>query len=151
MTAALSASMLANAASAEKELPFRGSLRGILEIQGVKFPTMYAVGNDTGNSTHLGQFAAAWEEEVNLKSNTGVGSGQFVAANGDRLFYDFTGQASPTGAPNQVTIVVTATITGGTGRFDRASGSFIEELLVDLGTGLTAGSIEGTLVIAKTK
>jgi hypothetical protein len=67
------------------------------------------------------------------------------------LFYDFTGQSSPTGTPNQVTVVEIATITGGTGRFAGASGSFIGVLLVDLGTGLTAGSIEGTIVFAKKK
>ncbi|MCI0540373.1 MAG: hypothetical protein L0Z50_34660 [Verrucomicrobiales bacterium] len=151
MTATLSTAMLANSASAERELPFGGSLQGVLEIRDVQFPTLFAVGNDMGNATHLGRFAAAWEEEVNLISNAGLGSGQFVAANGDRLFYDFAGQSSPTGTPNQVTVMVIATITGGTGRFAGASGSFIEQLLADLGTGLTAGSFEGTIVFANKK
>ncbi len=151
LTATLSAAMLAHASPAEIELPFRGSLRGVLEIQGVQFPTLFAVGNDTGNATHLGRFAAEWEEEVNLITNAGIGSGQFVAANGDRLFNDFTGQATPTGTPNQVTVEVSAIITGGTGRFAGASGSFIEQLWVDLGAGLTAGYIEGTIAFTKEK
>jgi hypothetical protein len=41
--------------------------------------------------------------------------------------------------------VETATITGGTGRFASASGTFTAERVVDLATTLTTGSFEGSI------
>jgi hypothetical protein len=41
--------------------------------------------------------------------------------------------------------VETATVTGGTGRFAGATGSFICERLFDTIAGTTAGSFEGTI------
>jgi hypothetical protein len=151
MTAMIGTALPARPGAGERAMPFRGSLRGVVQITDVQFPTMLAVGNDTGNATHLGRFAAAWEEEVDLLTNTGIGSGQFVAANGDRISYEFTGQATPTGSPNEVLVVEVATVTGGTGRFAGASGDFIAELVVDLGTGLSAGFFEGTILIPRAK
>jgi hypothetical protein len=144
LTAALSAP-----AAPDPAVPFRGSVQGVVQILGVQFPTLFAAGFDAGNATHLGRFAAAWEEEINLPTNSGIGSGQMVAANGDSIFYDFTGQGTPTGTPNQVSVVLLATLTGGTGRFAGASGSFVVELAVDLGAGLSAGSFEGTIVVPR--
>jgi hypothetical protein len=149
MTAMLLTAALADPVTPNHALPFRGSIHGVVRVLGVQFPTLFAIGLDTGNATHLGRFAAAWEEEIDIPTNTGIGSGQMVAANGDSIFYDFTGQGTPTGMPNQVSVVLLATITGGTGRFVGASGSFVAELSVDLGAGLSAGSFKGTIVIPR--
>jgi hypothetical protein len=52
---------------------------------------------------------------------------------------------TPTATPGIASIVETATITGGTGRFAGATGSFIVERLVDLINLETTGSFEGTI------
>jgi hypothetical protein len=73
---------------------------------------------------------------------------RFVAANGDILFVEGTGQGTPTPTPNVDTIVETDTITGGTGRFAGATGSFTLVRLLNLATGVTSGTFDGNIVIA---
>src|SRR5258708_12401598 len=82
---------------------------------------------------------------VNHTNGTAIGSYEFTAANGDIVFADFTGQATPTSTPGVLYIVEIAIITGGTGRFAGASGSFICERLFDRIAGTTIGSFEGTI------
>jgi hypothetical protein len=84
---------------------------------------------------------------VNLVTRAGIGSFEFIAANGDRVFADSLGQATPTGTPNLVSIVEILTITGGTGRFADATGTVISTRLLDQVTGDTSGSFDGTIVI----
>jgi hypothetical protein len=52
-----------------------------------------------------------------------AGTTEFVAANGDRLFADFTGSVQVTD-PGSTEGTLDFVITGGTGRFEDASGSF---------------------------
>ena len=61
------------------------------------------------------------------------------------MYAEFTGQATPTAIPGVLYIEETATITGGTGRFAGATGSFISERLYDTVAGTTIGSFEGTI------
>jgi hypothetical protein len=98
----------------------------------------------TGNATHLGQFTLDIPHVVNRAKGTAVGSYEFTAANGDTLTADFTGVAVPI-APGVLYIEETATITGGTGRFAGATGSFTVERLYDTVAGTTVGSFEGTI------
>ena len=81
----------------------------------------------TGNATHLGKFTLDIPHVVNRANGTAIGSYEFTAANGDTLFADFTGIATPTATPGVLYIEETATITGGTGRFADATGSFTVE------------------------
>ena len=88
-----------------------------------------------------------YDAEVNLLTHVGIGSVEFVAANGDRVFADILGQSTPTGTPNLVSIVEILTITGGTGRFANATGTVIWTRLLDQVTGDTSGSFDGTIDI----
>ncbi|MGI8980632.1 MAG: hypothetical protein ACR2FY_15495, partial [Pirellulaceae bacterium] len=74
----------------------------------------------------------------------GSGTFLFTAANGDTVFGTISGQATFT-PPNVLSIVGTATITGGTGRFVGATGSFTVERLKNTVTGETIGVFEGTI------
>jgi hypothetical protein len=76
-----------------------------------------------------------------------MGSYEFTAANGDTVYAEFTGIATPTAVPGVLYIEETATITGGTGRFAGATGSFTAERLYDMVAGTTIGSFEGTIAL----
>jgi hypothetical protein len=62
------------------------------------------------------------------------------------IFTTIIGQGVPArDAPGFAQITEHNTITGGTGRFAGAQGSFIVERLVELATGLTSGSFQGAI------
>jgi hypothetical protein len=98
----------------------------------------------TGNATQLGRFTVQIPHIVNQTARTGSGSYEFIAANGDTLTADFTGQAT-LASPGVLSIVETATITSGTGRFAGVTGSFTSQRLFDTATLTTTGSFEGTI------
>jgi len=104
----------------------------------------------SGNATQLGRFTVSYEAVVQLfRDGTGTAtpSAHFVAANGDSLFAEGSGLGVPTEIPGVNRIVEKYTITGGTGRFAGASGSFTVERLLNLATGVTSGTFKGSIVL----
>ena len=130
--------------SKDQEVPFKGRLEGAATIRPLTPPFLSVSIEGTGNATHLGRFTVENAHLVNTATGTLTGTYEFTAANGDTLTASFTGQAS-TPAPGVRSIVETATITGGTGRFADATGTFTVERFLYLATGLTTGSFEGTI------
>lgn len=141
---------LADLAAADKEIPFRGSIQ-LVQTSYIQFPTLFVNGSGSGNGTHLGRFTVTVEAEVNLLTAAGSGFWHFIAANRDSLFTESTGQSSPTANPDVFLVVETFIITGGTGRFAGATGSFTVERLLDRVTGVSSGSFDGTIVLDKVK
>ena len=136
---------LAASAAAGEPVPFKGSLEGDVTVTPLTPPFVAVDVEATGEATHLGNFTLDIPHVVNRATRTAVGSYEFTAANGDTLTADFTGKATPTAIPGVLYIEETATITGGTGRFAGATGSFTAERLYDAVTGTTIGSFEGTI------
>ena len=130
-------------AQATHSVPFKGSFEGsqTLTPGAPGFGTVN--GSATGTGTHLGEFAVVFPHAVNFATRTGVGTYTFTAANGDTLTASFTGAAS--GAPPLVSIVEHATVTGGTGRFAGATGTFTAQRQFNQVTGVTTGTFEGEI------
>jgi hypothetical protein len=129
------------------QLPFRGSLQALETIHPAP-PVLLVNATAEGTGTHLGRFTATYQVTVTIATGSATGSFIFIAANADRLFATFTGQATPTAEPGVVTITETATITGGTGRFAGATGSFSIERVLNQPTGASSGSFDGTISLA---
>jgi hypothetical protein len=127
------------------EVPFKGRLEGTVTMTPLAPPFVSVLVEATGNATQLGQFTLEIPHVVNRADRTAVGTYEFTAANGDTLSADFTGKATPTATPGILYIEETATITGGTGRFAGATGSFTVERLFNTVTGTTTGSFNGTI------
>ena len=144
MTALFLAAALPGAVAAE--MPFRGSFQAV-EADAVQFPTLTVAGIGLGNATQLGKFTMTYNAVVNLVTRAGIGSFEFIAANGDRVFAEDVGQGTPTATPNFVSIVEILTITGGTGRFEGATGTVISTRLLDQATGNSSGAFDGTIDI----
>ena len=126
-------------------MPLRGRFEGNVTVTPLVPPTVSVLIEAAGNAAHLGQFAVSIPHLVNRSDGTAVGTYEFTAANGDTLTADFIGQATPTDIPGVLFIEEVATITGGTGRFAGASGTFTAERWFDTIAGTTIGSIEGTV------
>jgi hypothetical protein len=133
MAALILTATLAIPAAAQQQVPFKGTFQG---NDAVNPPTITTSG--TGVATYMGQLSLA-----NVTSLITLnGTGHWVAANGDSI--DTTFVSSPdfsTASLGYITVTETHTITGGTGRFAGAQGSFILER-----THITAPSADGTHV-----
>lgn len=133
-------------------LPFRGSFTGrtsgTVNCPSTCPPTTLTVrGTAAGTASHLGRFTAAVEEVVDIPTAMSSGTIEFTAANGDRLLAATVGGEVGFTPPNISHIEQTATITGGSGRFSRASGTFTIRFtqIIDFanGTATLSGSFEG--------
>jgi hypothetical protein len=146
MAALLLTTVFAGLAAADKQTPLKGSLQGV-EIADVQFPKLFVDGSGSGKATHLGRFTMTYELEVDLLTSQTFGSSVFTAANGDSLATDITGLGTPTANADVVSVEEAHTITGGTGRFAGATGSFVRTYLLNLVTGVTSGSFDGIIVL----
>ena len=136
---------LAGPVAAGESAPFKGTLEGVATITPLG-PTAVSVHIEgAGYATLLGRFTVEVPHLVNPQTRIATGSYVFTAANGDTLSATFTGQATLTSTPGLLTIVETATITGGTGRFSDATGMFTAERVFNQLTGVTTGSFEGRI------
>ena len=131
--------------SSVKFVPFKGDLNGLGIVTLISPSPFFGVHLEiVGNATHLGRFTAEIPHRVDTRTGAAIGTFAFTAANGDTVTGTFTGASAPTALP-VFSIEETASITGGTGRFADATGSFVVNRLVNLTTGLTTGSFEGTI------
>ena len=123
-------------------VPFKGTLEGSQTTTPLEPPLAFSVVSATGTATLLGRFTLEIPHTVNFATATGDGTYTFTAANGDTLTADFTGEAQ---VGPIISIVEHATITGGTGRFAGAAGTFTAHRLYDPVNGTTTGSFDGTI------
>ena len=97
----------------------------------------------TGVATRLGRFSLDREVTANLLDFSAAGSAQWVAANGDSIYTTVVGQAELSDLPGGfLRVTETHIITGGTGRFTAAQGSFTVELFHKLEVSGVAGGVE---------
>jgi len=115
--------------------------------QGTPPSSLKVDGSGGGIAIQLGRFTLTWSLTVTLANGTAIGSFHFIAANGDTIDTTIAGSSESTATPGVFRITEINTITGGTGRFANAKGSFIVERLVDLNQepALTSGSFHGTI------
>ena len=132
-------------AAAQKQVPFKGIFLGNDTVT----PPATIATAATGIGTHLGRFS--FTQEVTVGANaTDAGSARWRAANGDSLETKVAGFAEPSDNPDYLKVTERHTITGGTGRFSGAQGSFTVDRMhkfapSDDGTHVTFGWFEGTI------
>lgn len=105
----------------------------------------------TGTATHLGSFTFVSPHLSGLSDFSIEGTQHFTAANGDELDAELIGALRPeVDEDGHVFLVgdVDATITGGTGRFANATGSFTFSLVFDTETAASTAEIDGTIRFA---
>lgn len=150
LASCLLTAVLSGNAAAQNDVPFKGVIQAVetslvLVPPDAPEPTLFVDASGLGRATHLGRFDVAYELEVTLDDFFGAGSAHFVAANRDTLFTDVEGEGTVPTADGISFIVETHVITGGTGRFAGATGSFTVERVINVFTGVTSGSMEGSI------
>ena len=125
------------------ETPFKGTVNAV-ETGQVVFPTRFLDRKGTGNATYLGRYTEHVVMTINIPTLSSTGTATFTAANGDTLTTSVIGQATRTG-PTALSIVEDYTVTGGTGRFTDATGTFRLESTLDQTTGVSTGTLRGAI------
>jgi hypothetical protein len=140
-TTALLASVAVSATAAET--PFKGKVNAV-ETGTIVGPTRFLVRDGGGTATHLGKYTEHITMQINLPTRHSMGAATFTAANGDTLTATVEGQATPA-SPGMLSIVEVYSITGGTGRFADASGSFTLHSTANQATGVSSGTFSGAI------
>src|SRR5580704_16603420 len=138
MAAMILTAALAVPAAAQHQVPFKGAMQGHDTDIGFtnNLATVLTVG--TGIGAHLGQFSFTQTWTVDETTGHLTGSAQWFAANGDSISTTINGSGEII-EPGLVSITEVHTITGGTGRFAGAQGSFTMTKLASAVTFLTSG------------
>ena len=151
MTAIFLTVALAGPAAEAGKIPFNGTMEAGESYQEFGDPPFMFFVNAGGTAitTELGQFTLVYTFLADLNSPTGDGFGRawLLAANGDSIFTSSTAVSGPTGDPEVFFIVETHTITGGRGLYVNAKGSFTLNRLVNVVTGATSGSFDGSIIV----
>ena len=140
-TAVSLASIAVSAVAAET--PFKGTANAV-ETSEFAFPILSVTRLGTGTATYLGKYTSHLTAQINVVTRHSTGVATFTAANGDTLTASVVGQGTTTG-PTTRSIVEVYTITGGTGRFAGATGTFTLERTLDLATGVSTGAFSGAI------
>jgi hypothetical protein len=151
MFLALSSSFAAKP-SEPPAVPFKGNAEEqAISAVPVDADHVFVVTVGEGHATHLGHFTFISPHLSGLSDFSIDGTQTFTAANGDELDADIVGNLHPiVDADGHVFLTgdVHATITGGTGRFANASGSFTFSILFDTETFHSIAEIDGTIRFA---
>jgi hypothetical protein len=144
LVAAFAVSLASFAVSAvAAETPFKGTVNAV-ETGMVVPPTRFLDREGTGTATYLGRYTEHVTMAIDLPTMSSTGAARFTAANGDVLLATVAGQATRT-SPTTLSIVEVYTITGGTGRFADATGSFTLNSTLDQVTGVSSGTFSGAI------
>jgi hypothetical protein len=129
-TLSLNASVLADG-----QVPFKGAFNPVIlsatQIDGTHLQLDIAV---TVMATQLGKAQGPAFATLDLTDLSYVGGGTWAAANGDAVSFTFAGQFVPTVTPGVLENVETFELTGGTGRFEGATGGGVAGGLLDADT-----------------
>jgi hypothetical protein len=150
MAAMILTAAFAIPAAAQKQVPFKGTIQAQDTDKGFTSPGMFLVeSNGTGIATLLGRFTFNLETTINDTNLTDTGIAHLTAANGDTIDATYTSlmPAELTATPDGVVFSIKEvyTITGGTGRFAGAQGSFIVDRVADPQKFVTFGSFSGSI------
>ena len=107
-----------------KSVPFKGTWTGVtVSADPANFPVVAVVSDGEGQLTHLGRYFMTSPHTTDVFTGETIGDQIFTAANGDQLtaFCEGFPQFQPGG---NVVGTLACEITGGTGRFADASGSY---------------------------
>ena len=132
-------------------VPFKGTWTGLtLSADPTNFPIISIVSAGGGTVSHLGEATMISPHTTDVFTGDTAGDQIFTAANGDTLTAYCDGGATPPAPGASVVGELDCTITGGTGRFEGATGSytfsFVASPRTDGGPGFaTVAIIDGSI------
>jgi hypothetical protein len=130
------------------ELPLSGTLSAATKAAFPSPGTLQISLDGDGIASHLGRFKITGVDTGTFPEPVAIGAWVFTAADKDQLFASTESRGEPAGDGTDH-VTVKATISGGTGHFAGATGSFTAILIgthdVSTGSGTVSGSFDGQL------
>jgi hypothetical protein len=137
---------LTRPAIAGDQVPFKGEETGVITTVSFHFPFDTKAVVAEGEATHFGHYTLVAAFVVDVRVGTVTGTYAITTDNGDMLSLNMVGAVVPT---DFTKTILNFTVTGGTGRFENATGSFTahNQLAFRAGTSPNpyVGQLEGTL------
>jgi hypothetical protein len=141
----------AHAAANAAALPFRGTVDSgshtAVYDPGTNTELIHLVG--TGTATHVGRYTLVSDYALSPVTIAGPERMTLTAANGDVLTAEGTAQGTPSEDGLSVNSLEWLTITGGTGRFAGATGSFVLRQVNLAADRVSSGSFDGIISLGK--
>jgi hypothetical protein len=132
-------------------LPFHGTVDSASHIAVYDFGTntafIHLVG--TGTATQVGRYTLVVDYALSLLTTAGPERMTLTAANGDVLTAEGTARGTPSEDGQSLSSLESLTITGGTGRFVGATGSFVLRQVNLAADRNSSGSFEGTISLGR--
>jgi hypothetical protein len=130
------------------QVPLKATFSGpgiAADIPGDRCPVLTIQITGGGTSTHLGKFTTV-QSHCAAPPSLAFTNGEFTltAANGDQLFGTYEGDFLPL-EPPLAAIDGAFTVTGGTGRFEGATGGGDASGVQNLATGVATVALDGTI------
>jgi hypothetical protein len=147
MLSALTLLPLAHPAMAGDQVPYKAKEVGVVTKGTFQFPFAHESTAAQGAATHIGRYTLTGDFVVDVRLGTASGLFTLTAAKGDKLFLDMQGSGVPM---DPIQTVANFTVTGGTGRFGGATGSFTAHNQFDFAVNLPfpnsyVADMEGTI------
>jgi hypothetical protein len=139
---------VAGPVAANDLVPFRGEMTGTATITPIAPPIVSVLLETSGHANQLGRFTLVAPHTVNQATRIASGTYTFTAPDGSTLTATLSGSATLV-APGELAISEEGVITGGTGRFEGATGSFSTQRTFFPATGQTHGTFEGWISMAR--
>lgn len=140
--------------SGPKLVPFHGTYSGGYQAQVVPPNVIITGTGGKGTASHLGRFDLVNRISVSLvrsplagcpvPGTTEIYTATLIAANGDTITLEGTGRGCQT-SPTTVAVVDSVTVTGGTGRFEGASGYLTVRSTVNQANATVVITFDGEL------
>jgi hypothetical protein len=112
--------------SGANSVPFKGTWSGVTVSADLStFPVVGVVAEGEGQLTHLGRYFMTSPHTTNVFTGETIGDQIFTAANGDTLTAFCEGFPQQDPITGEVVGSLDCNITGGTGRFEDASGTYV--------------------------
>jgi hypothetical protein len=118
----------------KKTVPFKADFTATQEVIQAPAPgtPLIILATGTGKASHMGK--TTFEARITIdvfgpQPNLSPATFTLTAANGDQIFMNSIGIVNPPDANGVITVTLTNTITGGTGRFAYATGTVTGEVI----------------------
>jgi hypothetical protein len=115
--------------SQARERPFKGRIEGSFADTQTTNPAIYVgSAHAKGIGTHIGAFSKVTNDSVTVVSTTTLAiNGTFIMTNlsGEQIAGKYEGTSTLGSIPGTFSWFLNATITGGSGRFSHATGTFV--------------------------